>query len=232
MLVAAAIIGLSSGAYAADLGVPEPDTTGPWAGPYVGGSIGYGPGTFTFDDCTVNYGICSFNFSGPFIGAQAGFNFYLDDHWLVGLEGDINWANETGTASSYLAVPDAIGTGTVHIDWTGAVTAHLGYSTDDYLLYVLAGFAAAHGSENFFTTGSEGGDYSGMGSGINGGFTVGAGIAKMLTDKISGFIEARYSQYASTPWDFTATTYGNSPDTESVSFNDFSVKVGLNLHLN
>jgi outer membrane immunogenic protein len=165
LLATAAVFGFASATQAADLMAPmapaaaavvAPTTS--WAGPYVGANVGYGWGTVTPGG----------DLSGGMVGGQIGYNFYLSDNFVLGVQGDVDWANQTGAGAT--------------INWLGAVTGHVGFAWDAFMPYVLGGVAFANntmaGTTNTQT-----------------GWTVGGGAEVMLADNLSAFAEYRYSDY-------------------------------------
>ena len=98
-----AILALTStGAHAADLPTgpmgPEASAVSAWDGGYLGINVGYGPGIALSTDNNFS-GLTSgeLDFSGWFLGGQAGYNFSFGNGIVAGLEGDINWTNESGS---------------------------------------------------------------------------------------------------------------------------------------
>jgi len=75
-----------------------------WNGPYVGGVVGVVKSTGSidwsyFDGYEEIYGTFEFDGLGALAGVTAGFNYILDDKFLVGIEGDasIAWLKSSGT---------------------------------------------------------------------------------------------------------------------------------------
>ena len=100
-LTLAALLAASAGsAVAADIAplvAPSPTPVFNWAGGYVGLSGGYGWG-----DSTASTG-AAFNIgnNGGTLGGQIGANFLFNNNFLLGVEGDLNWANISGSASVF-----------------------------------------------------------------------------------------------------------------------------------
>jgi len=211
---------LTGGAFAADLARPmkvAPVVAAPaasnWDGLYLGANIGYGPGTATSD----GFGSTSttIDFSGLFVGGQIGYNFHLSDNIVLGIEGDLNWANETGTTHFI----DGNYDGTDAINWTGAVTGKIGYDAGTFMPYVLGGVAFAGNTLSYYDDDLQ--QSNGSQSATHTGYTVGLGLAAAVASNVSVFGEYRYSDYGT-------QTYGL--DTGDVRLTDNSVRGGVNFH--
>jgi len=207
LIATAAVAAFSGSAMAADLYVPPAAAAAPvatstnWDGPYIGASLGYGWGTahdtsgvFTPDASTT----------GWLVGAQLGYNFHVSDSIVLGLEGNIDWLNESGTSA---AVPG----GTFTANWDGSIRARLGVDVGSVLPYVEAGVAFANATAA--ATGAP------SVSNTHTGYTLGAGVEFMLADQLSANVEYRYNNYGS-------ATYNGTP----INFTDNQVRIGLNYH--
>ena len=204
LLSAAAVAALSTGAMAADLAMPShaayvaaPATN--WDGPYIGANLGYAWGTSTdADDSSI-----SGNTSGFQAGVQAGYNFHVADSIVVGVQGDIDWSNQSGTNTDIDV--------TANERWSGALVGRVGVDMGEWLPYVEAGVAFSN---------ADGGPTGGtMQNATYTGWTVGAGVQVMLAQNLSADVEYRYNNYG------TQTYYGYK-----ANFNDSQIRVGLNWH--
>ncbi len=177
LLSSVALLSLTAGAMAADLpsrrAAPAPIIAAvpvfTWTGFYVGVNAGYGWNTNNDNVFVPGVGFVSSNDDGGFVGgAQAGFNYQMGA-FVVGLEGDIQWADLGG---NNVFVP---GVGFVDTssnnDWFGTVRARAGVAFDRALIYATGGFA--------FTDGDS-------------GWTVGGGVEYAFTNNLSAKVEGLY----------------------------------------
>ncbi len=108
-----------------------------WSGFYLGL---YGGGGWGHHDRTNAAGLDnSYRSTGGLIGALAGYNWQWNSPLVVGLEGDIAWANIKGD--------DAGAGGTVdqsQYRWLGSVRGRIGYAFDNWLLFGTGGWAFAN----------------------------------------------------------------------------------------
>jgi outer membrane immunogenic protein len=200
---------LSSSAWAADLMMPAPAAPAPvassWDGPYIGASVGYGWGTATNSYTGLSTSTSSANLAGWLVGGQIGYNFHLSDNIVAGVEGNIDWLNETGTYTD--------GVSTQTINWEGSIRGRLGMDMGQFLPYIEAGVAFANSTYNGTSSVS----------GTHTGWTVGAGVEFMLADNLSANVEYRYSDYGSQ--NYNTTNYNNA-----IHLTDSTVRFGLNYH--
>lgn len=209
VLAAAAVAGLSGSAMAADLYVPPaqpaPVAAAPaatdWDGPYIGASVGYGWGTANDTSVTPSD---STGVNGFTVGGQVGYNFHLGSNVVAGVEGDLNWNDQTGTFTGTSA-SDAM-----RINWDGSARGRLGVDLDGILPYAEAGVAFANATDTMAGT-----NYSNTHT----GWTVGGGVEFKVADPLSLNVEYRYTDYGS-------QTY----NADSVGLTDSTVKAGLNYH--
>ena len=211
LIATAAVAAFSGSAMAADLYVPPAAAAAPvatstnWDGPYIGATLGYGWGTATATPAAPAPAV-SQAIAGGLVGAQIGYNFHVADQFVLGIQGDIAWLNESGTS----AAGDKYQT-----NWSGALLARAGVDIDSVLPYVEAGVAFANAS---VTPGA------GPGAGVavsntHTGYLLGAGVEFMLADQLSANIEYRYNNYGS-------QTYAGVP----VAITDNQIRLGLNYH--
>jgi outer membrane immunogenic protein len=169
--IAVLALAAAGSARAADLSVAPiykapPQVTAPaynWSGFYLGVNGGGAWGTSNWDSAS------SFNVSGGVVGGTAGINWQMG-HAVLGLEGDVDWSNLKGSATS-LACPAGC---TTSNDWLATVRGRAGYAFDRFLPYVTGGLAA--GDIKAATPGFAGATQT------NAGWTVGGGVELALTN--------------------------------------------------
>ena len=129
-----------------------------WSGLYIGlnGGGAWGHSSWT----TAG----SFDTSGGFVGGTIGYNYQMDQV-VLGIEGDIDWADINGSTSA-VGCP-AISCKT-NDNWLSTVRGRLGYAADRFMPYVTGGLAV--GDIQASLPGFVGGSVT------NTGWTAGGGI--------------------------------------------------------
>jgi outer membrane immunogenic protein len=218
LLGGVSVAALSCSAFAADMAVkaPPPPLAAPysWTGAYFGLNAG---GDWPDDpNATVTYqrftggppGVgtphalqaASLNSgSSAFGGAQLGYNWQLQQRWVVGLETDIDISNAT-SGNAFLAegpITDTVGSSR-GLDWFGTVRGRIGYLIDPRILTYVTGGLAYGRTQNNFTQAITGPGPVGVFALTNTapststGWTVGGGIEYALDAKWSAKIEYDY----------------------------------------
>ncbi|MBB4040991.1 outer membrane immunogenic protein [Microvirga flocculans] len=165
LLSSVALLGLATGAVAADLPsrrAPAPVVAAvpvfTWTGFYVGVNAGFG--WSTNDSVTIAGVPYAVDDEAGFVGgAQAGYNYQIGS-FVVGLEGDIQYADFGGDHVVF-----------DRDDWFGTVRARAGVAFDRALVYATGGFAFADDAN---------------------GWTVGGGLEYAFTNNLSAKIEGLY----------------------------------------
>jgi outer membrane immunogenic protein len=176
LLSSVALLGLASGAMAADL--PSRRAPAPiiaavpvftWTGFYVGVNAGYGWNTN--DSITVGGVRFDLDDEGGFVGgAQAGYNYQIGS-FVVGLEGDIQYADFGGDDRFDFDRDGIVDDDFNNSDWFGTVRARAGVAFDRALIYATGGFAFADDAT---------------------GWTVGGGLEYAFTNNLSAKVEGLY----------------------------------------
>jgi len=223
LLLASSALAFAGSAMAADLQpAPRMAVKAPmvaavpfsWTGCYIGAEAGYGWGNKDFrDPLAANFAdvgqVVRDRVSGGLAGGQVGCNYQVASNWVLGIEGDIAWANITGsTADPFFNGKNM----SAKTDALAAVTGRVGYTWDRVMLYGKGGGAWARDRydivANFFPGLVPPADY--RASETRFGWTAGVGVewafsgnwsAKLeydhydfgsrrnnLTDPVSGFV--------------------------------------------
>ena len=189
-LVWAAVVlapAVATAARAADFGygsrapytVYQPLNANSWAGPYLGGNLGY------------NWGSVSNNPTQPsgFVGgADAGYN-WQNYHWVFGVEGDIQLTGADDTFAPWkFSNP-----------WFGTVRGRVGFTVSNVLFYGTAGLAFGElRGETFGLSESH----------TNAGWSAGVGAEVGLAPNWRAKIEYLYVDLADSPFAITGVSNG------------------------
>jgi outer membrane immunogenic protein len=142
-----------------------------WSGFYFGINGGYAWGnssvSYAPNDPAAQAGTCGgggttikgqcipstdFRRDGPLAGGQAGYNWQINSHWLVGAETDYQWSHFNGSANSPFRLGNVGNTGmqvTQTLNSFGTVRARMGVLLiDPLLLYGTGGLAFGQMSES------------------------------------------------------------------------------------
>lgn len=208
-----------SSAGAADLAykapTPPPPPAWSWTGFYIGLQGGAGWGTVEDQVSSVQScigGVCgpqipvgflqsSFDMSGMFGGATAGFNWQTGPV-VLGVEGDFSGSNISGNSDcSHSFGLGAMGgtssTCKTEMNWFGTATGRVGLTADHALLYIKAGAAWAHFDHNAAIGTVLGGAtlLSGTVSDTPVGFTFGTGLEYALWGGWSAKVEYDFMDF-------------------------------------
>jgi outer membrane immunogenic protein len=174
------VAGWTTSAASADLNygspytVPQPLNAYSWAGPYLGGNIGYNWGSVENNPTKPS------GFAG---GGQAGYNFQ-NGPWVFGIEGDIQAS----------AADDRFAPWKFSNPWFGTVRGRAGYAFSNVLLYATGGVAFGElRGETFGRSETH----------TNAGFTVGAGAEMGFAPNWSAKIEYLYVDLANSNFAIT-----------------------------
>jgi outer membrane immunogenic protein len=167
-----------------------------WTGVYAGLNAGY-----NFGDTTNSAKGAIGSVNGGSLGGTVGYNYQVQQQFVVGVEGDLAAANVSGSTGINSAKVKSIGT----------LRARAGYAADRALVYATAGYA---GGQTKVSTAT------GTGSKWENGFAAGAGIEYAFTDNISAKAEYLYTDLQ--PKNYTL----GAVDSAGVKIN--SVRTGVN----
>lgn len=169
LLITAALVAVSSSAFAADMRARMPMKAAPmpmaqvynWTGFYIGGHVG---GSFRGDNAFIG-GSSDARFIG---GGQIGVDYQFGPSWVMGLEANYSaMANSNFTTFGNRAL--------------GSVTGRIGYAFGPALIYAKGGYAWADTRRSF-----------GFGDGGRDGYTVGGGLEYMFAPSWSAKVEYQY----------------------------------------
>jgi outer membrane immunogenic protein len=208
-------LALAGQAMAADLPTKAPayqavpllyNWTGFYAGIYGGGGWG------KHDRSNITGFNNSYNSSGGLIGATAGYNWQFNNPLVVGLEGDIAWANIKGDDGGVGGTADES-----KYRWLGSVRGRAGYAFNNWLFFGTGGWAFANiqHSNNGFPTDTFNNNRS--------GWTLGGGVEYAFQQNWTARIDYRY--YDLGTYTRSAPTNGIAP--YSVGNKLQTVTVGL-----
>jgi outer membrane immunogenic protein len=249
LLSTAAVLFVSGNALAADLyaKAPPPPAAYDWSGVYVGGHIGGGWDTATFQDPSAGQVLancCVFadlapgaaaskgNGSAFLGGAQIGWNYQIG-RLVIGSDFDISGTSLKANGSGFYPAgfPGDVGdvitaneTFGVRTDWTATATSTVGIAAGRWLWYSKAGVAWAHNtyslglaSSGFSSEGPFG--FASTNSDTRVGWTVGTGIAWAWTDSWSVKLEYDYLDFATKAYDFSGHIANNEEGIPTSTFN-------------
>jgi outer membrane immunogenic protein len=174
--------------------IPEVQDTSSWTGPYIGAQLGYMFGSTSVDDTgvIVETNAPTDGFLGGVVG---GYNWQLDDTWVVGIEGDASFGSIHGNGR---VSTGKTASNSYDLNWTADLRGRIGYLvTSDTLLFAAAGLAW---SDLRFIEGQ-----SSLGGGvIRTGWSVGVGVDHAFTTNLVGKLEVLHA-------DYRTVTYGTVP---------------------
>jgi len=196
-----------------------------WTGCYSGGHLG---GLWAQKDWTVaapttptGAVIGTNNPDGPVVGSQFGCNYQVGT-WVVGVQGDGDWAHATGTTGDLIAAGMQDRS---RIMWLASVTGRLGYTWNRFLGYVKGGGAwerdnydVSFPNETIFSTATE----------TRSGWTVGVGGEYAFWDFLTGFVEYDYYDFGTRTNAFTVVV-GGAQQFADIRERQSVVKAGFNL---
>jgi outer membrane immunogenic protein len=221
LLIGASIAALTGGsALAADIPLKAPPQAAVWgwSGFYTGTQAGIGWGDVANSFQVVGFSPTAqpdYRFRGGVAGSHAGFNLQYGQ-FVLGFEGDYDWANITGNDNGLSGVVD-----TTTITWMASARGRLGIAWNQVLLYGTGGYAWANAR------------YSLGSAGVNNqqndtikGWTAGGGLEWMLDTRWSVRAEYRFTKFDEDSLFFAATA-GNKAQTIRFQPDLNVVRVGI-----
>ncbi len=199
---------------------------GPFAGPYIGGTVGYGH--FRSEQSSPGDPSISGSDDAFVAGLHGAYNLQCG-RVVVGVEADINYADFSADS----AWPDPVYL-TSSLDWFGTVRGKLGVTVHDHaLIYVTGGLAYADVSHHLFVpTPPLGPAFSQTNSEFAAGWTVGGGIEFLRSERWLLRAEALYVDLGSETHTYTITGCGGTcTDTAKWDDSFWVARLGLTLKL-
>jgi outer membrane immunogenic protein len=236
LLSTAAFAALAGSAFAADLPsvkeapvIVAPTPVFTWTGFYVGADIGSGwanrgisvpPGPLNPQD---SFGTTARGIVG---GGFAGYNYQINQ-FVIGVQGDIQGADITGT--SYSPLLDV--TTSPNQNWLAAVNGRLGFVYDRALIYAIGGVAFTDVSDNVSAGNLAAGFLLSNGIVPNSqkishsatGYDIGGGVEYAVAPNWTIRAEYRYYNFGS----WTGNASGWVPRTSDHTLNESTVTFGL-----
>jgi outer membrane immunogenic protein len=202
MLGSAALVALlaAGSAMAADLSRPEPVYKAPppppifsWTGFYIGGNLGGAWANTTITDSL--YGLSFSNGSkAVFVGGgQVGFNYQFAGGFVIGVEGDFDWAVNNNNSVTGVVVPggDSV-TASANDKWMATVAGRFGYAYDRWLWYVKGGGGWVGANSFTVTDVTTGASFTAGNSNTVSGWLIGGGFEWAFANNWSVRVEYDY----------------------------------------
>src|SRR5882672_6321449 len=210
-----ALVGVIGSAQAADLPrqmvTKAPAYVAPifnWTGLYLGINGGGAWGSSNWDS------IGGFDVSGGMIGGTVGYNWQFGT-WVLGFEGDIDWANVKGSSNTAACLGGATGCSSENT-WLGTARGRLGYAFDRFLPYITGG--AAFGEVKATHPGFPGASSTQV------GWAAGVGIEYAFAPNWSAKVEYLHYDLGS----FQCGLNCNFAGSDNVSFSANAIRGGIN----
>jgi len=198
----------------APVAVSTYDWTGFYLGINGGGAFGNSNWTDPIDGATGNFTV-----SGALVGGTVGFNYQIGS-WVLGVEGDGDWANLSGT--TFNASCAGVGC-TTQSNWLATVRGRAGWAWDRVLFYGTGGAAfanvqAAAGALPFSST-------------TQAGWTAGVGVEYAIWPNWTAKLEYLFVDLANSTCGVASCSGGVPPGpgvNTTVSLNENVIRGGFN----
>jgi outer membrane immunogenic protein len=243
-------------ASAADLALKAPPPppapvyswTGWYAGVNLGGSFGKAGDTTTYGAGPTVLSSTSSRLDGVIGGGQIGYNWQVNNNWLLGLEADIQGSSERGTATTNAGVAGFCGvialfpcttTGTLvdqeKLPWFGTVRGRVGVlASPTWLFYATGGLAYGEikSTETLTVAGGPfaGGALANSFSTTRAGWTAGGGVEGVISGNWTAKLEYLYMDYGKINNTFAGVGPIFTPINLSTHVTDNVVRAGINYH--
>jgi outer membrane immunogenic protein len=210
LLSTVALAALAGSAFAADLPSRKeapvyiaPTPAFSWTGFYVGADIGGSFGSTSVHDNWTNWNSHSMDTSGVLGGGYVGYNYQLNQNFVLGVEGDFQGSSASNSWSwvgSTIAGDNNVYTLKNQQNWLASINGRLGIAYDRALFYAIGGAAWGQGN----ATVTAGPVLAATLRGVNlsvgknsdlSGFDVGGGVEYAFTPNWLGRVEYRYYDF-------------------------------------
>jgi outer membrane immunogenic protein len=221
-IAGAFLLAAAAQAFAADLPAPGPPPPYVpavpyynWTGFYLGINGGGAFGNSNWTD-PVDVAPGNFNVTGGLIGGTVGYNYQIGS-WVLGVEGDGDWANLSGTSFG----GGCINVGcTTQSNWLATVRGRAGYAWDRVFFYGTAGGAfanvqAAAGGLPFNST-------------TQVGWTAGVGVEYAIWPNWTAKLEYLFVDLANASCPVGSCGAADGISNTTVSFNENIIRGGVN----
>lgn len=225
LLSTVALAALAGSAFAADLPSRKeapvyvaPTPAFSWTGFYVGADIGGSFGSTKLNNSFSGWNSHSVDTSGVLGGGYVGYNYQLNQNFVLGVEGDFQGTSNSQSSTFYNG--SSAWTQKSSLDWLASINGRLGVSYDRALFYAIGGAAWGQGTASLystalFSTASKNSNLS--------GYDVGGGVEYAFTPNWVGRVEYRYYDFGN--YNYTNTAAALTPFRLQTSVNTF--RVGL-----
>src|SRR5712692_6537969 len=154
-----------------------------------------------------------FDWTGLYVGVQAGYSYQLPSGMLLGVEADISFPNYLTSNSVVSSLATARSDVTEQWDYVGTARGRVGYVAGPWLVYATGGLAWA--GERFLNTPAIGSDEKTLHTRL--GWAAGGGVEYAFAPHWSLRLEYLYSQFGNADIKFpSATQYTSKLDFQAL----------------
>ena len=199
-----------------------------WTGLYVGvqGGVSWGSSDETFyggPNTAIFDGSQNYNLEGGIVGGLVGYDYQIGS-FVLGLQGDYNWADVSGRSGVINVTPNRGDTYFTRLTSYGDAKARLGYAAGPILLFLDGGFAFGTLQHRYDAALNGGAANSFSHNTGQVGWTIGGGVEYKFAQNWSAGIEYDYVDLGSSTIQYSATPANRS--TWRDTFNVVKAMVG------
>lgn len=234
LLSTVALAALAGSAFAADLPsrkeapvyiAPVPAFS--WTGFYVGADIGGSFGSTSLHSDWTGWNSHSLDTSGVLGGGYVGYNYQVNQNFVIGVEGDFQGSSANNSWSwvgSTIVRDTSIYTLKREQNWLASINGRLGVAYDRALFYAIGGAAWAQGTSTLTATTVAGLPIGSISRNSDlSGWDIGGGVEYAFTPNWVGRVEYRYYDFGNN--DVTPNWINVTGIHQNTSVN--TVRVGL-----